>query len=143
MASPATQPARGTGGRHAEGQGYGLVLFASVLLVIIGCFNAGEQGRAGMRTRATGRAGQRQARSPRSCGPSQCAWSSGGVPQSGRLGDLPAALARRRGNLILSRQPQTAASRLSRDLGLAPGGIFGPEHPGGPPCDRRPERING
>ena len=27
------------GGRHAEGQGYGLVLFASVLLVIIGCFN--------------------------------------------------------------------------------------------------------
>jgi hypothetical protein len=29
----------GTGGRHAEGQGYGLVLFASVLLVIIGCFN--------------------------------------------------------------------------------------------------------
>ena len=28
-----------TGGRHAEGQGYGLVLFASVLMVIIGCFN--------------------------------------------------------------------------------------------------------
>ena len=34
-----TQPARGTSGRHAEGQGYGLVFFASVLLVIIGFFN--------------------------------------------------------------------------------------------------------
>jgi hypothetical protein len=30
---------RGTGGRHAEGHGYGLVLFASVLLVILACFN--------------------------------------------------------------------------------------------------------
>ena len=30
---------RGTGRRHAEGHGYGLVLFASVLLVILGCFN--------------------------------------------------------------------------------------------------------
>ena len=39
MTSSTTQPASGTGGRHAEGQGYGLVLFASVLLVIIGCFN--------------------------------------------------------------------------------------------------------
>ena len=39
MTSPTTYPARGMGGRHAEGQGYGLVLFASVLLVIIGCFN--------------------------------------------------------------------------------------------------------
>ena len=28
-----------TRGRHAEGHGYGLVLFASVLLVIVGCFN--------------------------------------------------------------------------------------------------------
>jgi hypothetical protein len=27
------------GGRDAEGGGYGLVLFASVLLVIVGCFN--------------------------------------------------------------------------------------------------------
>ncbi len=35
----ATQPARGMSGRHAESQGYGLVFFASVLLVIIGCFN--------------------------------------------------------------------------------------------------------
>ena len=30
---------RGTAGRHAEGHGSGLVLFASVLLVILGCFN--------------------------------------------------------------------------------------------------------
>jgi hypothetical protein len=28
-----------TAGRHAEGQGYGLVLFASILLMIIGFFN--------------------------------------------------------------------------------------------------------
>jgi hypothetical protein len=34
-----TQPARGTGARRAEGHGYGLVLFASVLLVMVGCFN--------------------------------------------------------------------------------------------------------
>src|SRR5271166_4100176 len=34
-----TQPARGMSGRHTEGQGYGLVFFASVLLVIIGFFN--------------------------------------------------------------------------------------------------------
>ena len=39
MTSSATQPARGTGGHRAEGHGYGLVLFASVLLVIVGCFN--------------------------------------------------------------------------------------------------------
>ena len=39
MTSSTTQPARGSGGRHAEGHGYGLVLFASVLLVIVGCFN--------------------------------------------------------------------------------------------------------
>ena len=39
MTSSTTQPARGTGGRHAEGHGYGLVFFASVLLVIVGCFN--------------------------------------------------------------------------------------------------------
>jgi hypothetical protein len=39
MTSATTQPARGTGGHRAEGQGYGLVLFASVLLVILGCFN--------------------------------------------------------------------------------------------------------
>jgi hypothetical protein len=39
VTSAATQPARGAGGRHAEGRGYGMVLFASVLLVILGCFN--------------------------------------------------------------------------------------------------------
>jgi hypothetical protein len=33
------KPAHGAAGRHAEGHGYGLVLFASVLLVIVGCFN--------------------------------------------------------------------------------------------------------
>jgi hypothetical protein len=33
-------PARAaTGGRHAEGRGYGLVLFASILMLVIGCFN--------------------------------------------------------------------------------------------------------
>jgi hypothetical protein len=39
MTSATTQPARSTGGHRAEGHGYGLVLFASVLLVIVGCFN--------------------------------------------------------------------------------------------------------
>ena len=37
---PSTTPAAGEAGRHAGGHGYGLVLFASILLVIIGCFNA-------------------------------------------------------------------------------------------------------
>src|SRR5436309_14166968 len=39
MTSATTGSARGTAGRHAEGHGSGLVLFASVLLVILGCFN--------------------------------------------------------------------------------------------------------
>ena len=39
MTSATTGSARGAGGRHAEGHGSGLVLFASVLLVILGCFN--------------------------------------------------------------------------------------------------------
>jgi len=39
MTSATTEPARGAGRRYAERQGYGLVLFASVMLVIIGCFN--------------------------------------------------------------------------------------------------------
>jgi hypothetical protein len=39
MTSATTQSVTGTGGHRAEGQGYGLVLFASVLLVIVGCFN--------------------------------------------------------------------------------------------------------
>jgi hypothetical protein len=33
------KPASGSGGRHAEGRGYGLVLSASVLLIIVGYFN--------------------------------------------------------------------------------------------------------
>jgi hypothetical protein len=39
MTSSTTQPASGASGYRAEGQGYGLVLFASVLLLIVGCFN--------------------------------------------------------------------------------------------------------
>jgi hypothetical protein len=39
MTSAATRPASGAGGRHAEGQGYGLVLFAVVLLFVVGFFN--------------------------------------------------------------------------------------------------------
>ena len=39
MTSATTEPARGAGRRRVERQGYGLVLFASVMLVIIGCFN--------------------------------------------------------------------------------------------------------
>ena len=33
------KPAGETSGRHAEGRGYGLILFASVLLLVIGFFN--------------------------------------------------------------------------------------------------------
>ena len=39
MTSATTGSATGARGRHADGHGYGLVLFASVLLVIVGCFN--------------------------------------------------------------------------------------------------------
>ena len=39
MTSATTEPARGAGRRRVERHGYGLVLFASVMLVIIGCFN--------------------------------------------------------------------------------------------------------
>jgi hypothetical protein len=39
MTSATTGSATGAGGRHAEGRGYGLVLFASALLVIVGCSN--------------------------------------------------------------------------------------------------------
>jgi hypothetical protein len=38
MTSATIKPAS-AGGRHAEGRGYGLVLLASVMLLIIGCFN--------------------------------------------------------------------------------------------------------
>ena len=49
MTSATTQPARSTGGRHVEG--HGLVLFASVTLVIIGRVNL-IYGTAAMRTAA-------------------------------------------------------------------------------------------
>ena len=35
----ATMKPVGTGGRHAEGRGYGLVIFAAVVLAVVGCFN--------------------------------------------------------------------------------------------------------
>ncbi len=37
MTSATSTPARGMGGRH--GEGFGLMVFASVLLFVIGCFN--------------------------------------------------------------------------------------------------------
>src|SRR6478752_2077498 len=39
MTSATIKPVSGEGGRHAEGRGYGLIIFASVLLLIIGFFN--------------------------------------------------------------------------------------------------------
>jgi len=39
MMPPSTTPTIGEARRHARGHGYGLVLFASVMLLIIGCFN--------------------------------------------------------------------------------------------------------
>jgi hypothetical protein len=39
MMPPSTTPTVGEARRHEEGHGYGLVLFASILLVVIGCFN--------------------------------------------------------------------------------------------------------
>jgi hypothetical protein len=39
MTSPATTPSRGASRHRAEGQGYGLVVFAAILLAVIGCFN--------------------------------------------------------------------------------------------------------
>jgi hypothetical protein len=47
MTPPTTTPAAGEARRHEEGHGYGLVLFASVLLVVVGCFNT-IQGIAGI-----------------------------------------------------------------------------------------------
>jgi hypothetical protein len=38
MTSATFKPVKG-GGRHTDGRGYGLVVFASVLLVMAGCFN--------------------------------------------------------------------------------------------------------
>ena len=40
MIPPSTTPRVGEARSHARGHGYGLVLFASILLVVIGCFNA-------------------------------------------------------------------------------------------------------
>ena len=39
MTSATIKPDSGSSGRHAEGHGYGLILFAAVLLVVVGCFN--------------------------------------------------------------------------------------------------------
>jgi hypothetical protein len=39
MTSATMKPASDRTGRHAEGRGYGLILFASVLLLVIGFFN--------------------------------------------------------------------------------------------------------
>jgi hypothetical protein len=39
MMPPSTTPAADEGRRHAGGHGYGLVLFASILLFVLGCFN--------------------------------------------------------------------------------------------------------
>ena len=39
MTSPTTTTPRGTGGHRAAGRGYGLVLFAAILLLMVGFFN--------------------------------------------------------------------------------------------------------
>jgi hypothetical protein len=39
MQPPTTTPTIGEARRHEQGRGYGLVLFASILLLVIGCFN--------------------------------------------------------------------------------------------------------
>jgi hypothetical protein len=39
MTSARTESGRRTGGRQSAGQGHRLVLLASVLLVVVGCFN--------------------------------------------------------------------------------------------------------
>ena len=39
MTSATARPATGTGGNHTQGQGFGLVVFASVLLAMAGFFN--------------------------------------------------------------------------------------------------------
>jgi hypothetical protein len=39
MMPPSTTPTAGEASRQTEGHGYGLVLFASILLVVAGCFN--------------------------------------------------------------------------------------------------------
>jgi len=39
MQPPTTTPTIGEARRHEQGRGYGLVLFAAILLLVIGCFN--------------------------------------------------------------------------------------------------------
>ena len=39
MRPPTTTPSVGEARGHEEGRGYGMVLFASILLLVIGCFN--------------------------------------------------------------------------------------------------------
>jgi hypothetical protein len=39
MTSATMKPAHGAAGRRAEGRGWGLVVFAAVMLLVIGCFN--------------------------------------------------------------------------------------------------------
>ncbi len=39
MTSAAIKRDSGAGGRHAEGRGYGLIFFASILLLVVGFFN--------------------------------------------------------------------------------------------------------
>src|SRR5215467_14768257 len=39
MTPPSTTPTTGEGRRHLESHGYGLVLFAAVVLFVSGCFN--------------------------------------------------------------------------------------------------------
>jgi hypothetical protein len=39
MMPPSTTPSVGEARSHEEGHGYGLVMFASILLVVVGCFN--------------------------------------------------------------------------------------------------------
>ena len=39
MMPPSTTPSAGEARRHEEGHGYGMVLFASILLLVVGCFN--------------------------------------------------------------------------------------------------------
>jgi len=39
MTSATMRPTSGTGGHHAEGRGFGLIVFASVVLAVVGFFN--------------------------------------------------------------------------------------------------------
>jgi hypothetical protein len=39
MMPPSTTPTVGEARAHEEGRGYGMVLFASILLLVVGCFN--------------------------------------------------------------------------------------------------------